>query len=363
MVKPLVILIGAGGSGGHIFPALSIAEACRQLGHTVHWVGTQHGLEARLVPAHEFPLHFLDMQRLRGKGLLAWCKLPWRLWRAWRQASLIIKKLQPAYVLTFGGFVSAPVGLAAWSLKVPYFVHEQNAIIGLTNKLLSYGARKVFAGFPYLASRGFLSFARHKVVYTGNPLRLPLMQREARTPLHQRSPKTLRILVIGGSQGARILNTTLPLALAKCTVARLEVVHQVGNAIEIVRQAYCTHVPNTPVNVVSFIDDMPAAYAWADLVIARSGAMTVAELAMQGVASILVPLKIAVDNHQFANAKYLSDRGAALIVPEEVCTPEKIAGLLDHFFSHPEHIYRMVAIALQHAKTHVVEQILEYLHA
>jgi len=312
------VLIAAGGTGGHVYPALAVAAELRAAGVQVFWLGTRAGLEARAVPASGIPIEHVRVQGLRGKGALAWALAPLHLAVALGQCVRVVARLRPDVVLGMGGFVSGPGGLAAWLLRRPLVVHEQNAVPGLTNRLLGRLAQRVMEAFPG-------SFApRYRATHTGNPVRADitaLAPPEAR--LEGRDGR-LRVLVLGGSQGAQALNEVLPLAVAGLARRQLvDVYHQAGGRhLEQTRAHYAE--AGIEARLVAFIDDMAAAYGWADVVVCRAGAMTVFELAAAGVASILVPYPHAVDDHQTHNARYLSEHGAAVLMPQ----PQLNAGSL-----------------------------------
>ena len=317
-------LIMAGGTGGHVYPALAVAERLRSEGWQVVWLGTRHGLEARVIPHHHIDLRFVRISGLRGKGWLNWALAPFKLLLALVQCLAIIRRIGPQVVLGMGGFAAGPGALAAWLMGKPLLVHEQNAIPGLTNRFLARLAKEVMEAFP----GSFPQCCR--ALHTGNPVR----QRIVDLPppgarLAGRGNEPLRLLVLGGSQGARALNEVVPLALVSFKpIDSVEVRHQVGPAqLEATRQCY--RVAAAPaVELIAFIEDMAAAYGWADLVLCRAGAMTIAELAAAGAASILVPFPFAADDHQTANARYLAERGAAILVPQSELTGARLCGLL-----------------------------------
>ncbi len=312
------VLIMAGGTGGHVFPALAVARELRERSVEVRWLGTKAGIEARLVPAAGIDVEWVRVSGLRGKGVAGWLAAPFKLTRAVRDALAAVKSWNPDVVLGLGGFVSGPGGIAAWLTRRPIVIHEQNAIAGLTNRVLATLARTVAEAFP--GSFG----ARTDVVVTGNPVRREIEAIPApaqRMSGHARP----RLLVFGGSQGAAALNRLVPSAIARLEPAeRPEVLHQTGRGRrDAVAAAYAA--AGVTADVREFIDDMAAAYAWADVAICRSGALTVAELAAAGVASILVPFPAAVDDHQTANARYLASRGAAVLLQESTLTAERLA--------------------------------------
>jgi UDP-N-acetylglucosamine--N-acetylmuramyl-(pentapeptide) pyrophosphoryl-undecaprenol N-acetylglucosamine transferase len=316
------VLILAGGTGGHVYPALAVAEQLRRWGGRVDWLGTATGIEARVVATRGIPLHQVSVAGLRGKGAGAWLAAPVRLARALAQAWRVLASVRPDVVLGMGGFVSGPGGLAAWMQGRPLLVHEQNAVPGLTNRLLARLARVVLEAFPgsFEPRRG----ARH----TGNPVRADL---GALPPPEERlagrgSP--LRLLVLGGSQGARALNEAVPAALALLPErAGVTVWHQAGpSQIDAARAAYAR--AGVEGRVEAYLEDMAAAYAWADLALCRAGAMTLAELCAVGLGAVLVPFPFAVDDHQTRNARFLAERGAARLLPQGELDPARVAAWL-----------------------------------
>jgi UDP-N-acetylglucosamine--N-acetylmuramyl-(pentapeptide) pyrophosphoryl-undecaprenol N-acetylglucosamine transferase len=316
------ILIMAGGTGGHVYPALAVARALQAESRDVVWLGTERGLEARVVPAAGIDIEWVSIRGLRRKGVLALVIAPLQMCWALLQSLAVILRRRPAAVLGMGGFVSGPGGLAAWLTRRPLVIHEQNAAAGLTNRLLARLARVVLQAFP----GSFNSSVPAETV--GNPVREDIA---AVAPPHERyavRQGALRVLVLGGSQGALALNRTVPAALALFDKdLRPLVRHQCGErTLDIARTAYdeC----DVEVELEPFIEDMAAAYAWADLVICRAGALTIAELCAVGVPALFVPYPAAVDDHQTANARPMTEAGAALIVAESELTPEHLAGLL-----------------------------------
>jgi len=320
---PGPVLIMAGGTGGHVFPALALARALEEQSCEVIWLGTRRGIEARLVPAAGIPVEWISISGLRGKGVTALLLAPFRLTRALWESLRVMRRHRPRVVVGLGGFVSGPGGLAAWLSRRPLVIHEQNAVAGLTNRLLSRVADQVLEAFP--SSFGADRRARE----IGNPVRrefFALPAPEARFAVRHGA---LRLLVVGGSQGATRLNAVVPQALAQ-VAARLpiEVRHQAGERwITGARDAYAA--AKIEAEVVPFIDDIAAAYAWADLVVCRSGALTISELAAAGVASILVPFPAAVDDHQTCNAGFLVRQGAAVLLPEHELTAARLAAELE----------------------------------
>ena len=336
------VLIMAGGTGGHIFPALAVAHVLRDRGVHIEWLGTDNGLEARLVPEQHYPINYIEISGMRGKGLKTQVLLPFKLLRAMFQTLSVYRKVKPDVVLGMGGFVTGPGGIVAWLLRKPVVLHEQNAIAGLTNKLLFKFAKKVFAAFPG-------AFAENKkLMIIGNPVRKEIKQLEKPEQRFAKkweniSDMQLNILVIGGSLGAAALNDKLPGALKMIAknkpMKKINVRHQCGEKnLKVTKENYkwlekrsldnTEHEININVDIMPFINDMAANYEWADLVICRSGALTVSEIAAVGVASLLVPFPYAVDDHQTANAAYLANEDAAFLIQQNNLSKEKLIELL-----------------------------------
>lgn len=316
------ILIMAGGTGGHVFPGLAVAAHLQARGEVVCWLGTAHGLEARLVPEAGIPFHTLPVSGLRGKGLGTWLLAPWRVGVALWAALALLMRLKPRAVLGLGGFASGPGGLMAAALGRPLVIHEQNAIAGLTNRWLAGRADLVLEAFPH-------TFAtRHEAMTVGNPVREQILHLPAPAERMAGREGPLRLLVVGGSLGALALNTCVPQAVARLPrEARPLIRHQAGErTVEQARAAY--QAADVEARVDAFIEDMAEAYAWADVVICRSGALTVSELAAAGVASMLVPYPHAVDDHQRTNGRYLADPGAAWLIPQTQFNAEDLAARL-----------------------------------
>ncbi len=312
----------AGGTGGHVYPALAVARALQARSREVVWLGTETGLEARIVPSAGIDIEWISIKGLRRKGVLALLIAPFQIGWALLQSLGVILRRRPAAVLGMGGFVSGPGGVAAWLTRRPLVIHEQNAAAGMTNRLLARLARVVLQAFP----GSFNSRVDAETV--GNPVREDIA---AVVPPHERyvdRKGPLRVLVLGGSQGALALNRTVPAALALLDPeVRPEVRHQCGErTLETAKQAYADN--DVEVELVPFIENMADAYAWADLVICRAGALTVAELCAVGVPALFVPYPAAVDDHQTANAGPMAEAGAAMIIPESELTPEYLAALL-----------------------------------
>ena len=327
MARPVLIM--AGGTGGHVFPALAVAELLRARHRDVEWLGTKRGIESELVPAHGFRLHCIRVSGLRGKGFFSWLLAPFRLVLALIDAFRLLRRVQPEIVLGMGGFASGPGGLAAWLLRRPLVIHEQNSVAGLTNRLLAGIAREVLEAFP----GSFSGRVETRVI--GNPVRpeIASLPEPAKRFADRSGP--LRLLVLGGSQGALVLNETVPQAIALLAEHERPVVrHQAGRAtIERAREAY--EKVGLPVELEAFIDDMAGAYAWADFVICRAGALTIAELAAAGLGSILVPFPSAVDDHQTRNARFLVDADAAVLIPQQALGPGSLAAEIAEMDERP----------------------------
>lgn len=309
------VLIAAGGTGGHVYPALAVADYMRGKNIKVTWIGTEKGLEHRVVPAAGIPLEIISISGLRGKGILNLLLVPIKLIVAVMQVIKIFIRVKPDAVLGMGGFVSGPSGIAAFILRKPLYVHEQNAIPGLTNKVLSYFSTKTMQAFP-----GSLK-TRKDIIVTGNPIRKDISEIVEPEKRMSGRKDSVRLLVVGGSLGAQALNESVPQALSEMTSAFLPSVwHQTGKGkLEVTQDKY--KKVNIEAKVTEFIENMAEAYEWADLVICRAGALTVSELANAGVAAILVPYPYAVDDHQTANAKYLTNVNAAILIQQNDLMP------------------------------------------
>lgn len=335
------VLIMAGGTGGHVFPALACAHEFQSRGYKVHWLGTPRGIENEVVPAAGLPLHLIDVSGLRGKGLVSLLKAPWQLLRSLWQARRVMRQLQPVCVLGLGGYVTGPGGLAAKFAGVPLVIHEQNAVAGTANRSLAPFAARVCEAFPDTFA------ASDKRRTTGNPVRTELFLETPRDSLANRRP---RLLILGGSLGAEPLNKLLPDALAQVSEElRPEVFHQAGKQhADITRERYAA--AGVTAQVAPFIKDMASAYAWADLVICRAGALTVCELAAAGLPSFLVPLPHAIDDHQTHNAEYLAKEGAAVLLPQAKTDAVALAAQLTEVMMQPEKLKAMGAIARRLAR-------------
>jgi UDP-N-acetylglucosamine--N-acetylmuramyl-(pentapeptide) pyrophosphoryl-undecaprenol N-acetylglucosamine transferase len=354
------ILIAAGGTGGHIFPALAIARALRERDIPVQWVGSPGGMEATVVPEASFDLHTIKVTALRGRGLRARLRSVVNVVRALVLSAGLIRRVKPRAVLGMGGYVSGPVCLAARLCGKRLLVHEQNAVSGYTNRILKRFANRVLEAVP-----GTFAPASD-VVHTGNPVRREILaiddpQQRLGARLSGSSDEAIRLLVLGGSQGAQKLNETVPAALQAVPV-KLEIRHQAGASRQAQTQQLYQNATHQS-SVVQFIDEMAEAYGWADLVICRAGAMTVAELAAAGVASILVPFPYAVDDHQTANARHLERAGAAVIMQESEMNDARLAELVSQLCGDRPALLQMALaarkLACGDATQRIVNELLE----
>lgn len=344
------VLIMAGGTGGHVFPALACAREFEARGYTVHWLGTPRGIENELVEPAGFTLHRINVTGLRGKGKLSLLKAPFVLLKALFQARKIIRQLKPVCVLGFGGYVTGPGGLAAKTCGVPVIIHEQNAVAGTANRLLVPMTSRVCEAFPQTFA------ASDKLRTTGNPVRPELFTLAPRAALEGRKA---RLLVLGGSLGAEPLNKLLPEALTNVAAElRPEVFHQAGKKHdEITAQRYTA--AGVEADVQPFIKDMAHAYGWADLVVCRAGALTVSELAAAGLPSLLVPLPHAIDDHQSRNADFLAREGAAFLMPQATTGAAELAARLTEVLMQPERLNSMAANARRLAKPDATRNVVD----
>ncbi len=333
------ILIMAGGTGGHVYPALAVARALQAESREIVWLGTARGLEARIVPEAGIDMEWISVKGLRRKGLLALIVAPFQLAWALMQSLGVIRRRRPAAVLGMGGFASGPGGVAAWLTRRPLIIHEQNAAAGMTNRLLARFARVVLQAFP----GSFNSDVSAMTV--GNPVREDIASIALPAARYSGRKGPLRLLVLGGSQGALALNRTVPAALAALPDAMRPVVrHQCGErTLIIARSTY--ESSQVDVELLPYIEDMAEVYAWADLVVCRAGALTVAELCAAGLPAIFVPYPGAVDDHQTANARPMADAGAAVIVQEPDLTPESLAALLREWLQTRDALAEKATIA------------------
>lgn len=346
-----VALVMAGGTGGHIFPGLALAQALRERGWRVHWLGgagtpTQPSMESRLVPLQGFPFASVDFSGVRGKGWLRLVLLPWHLLRAAWQSLGVLRRVKPDVVLGFGGYITLPAGLMCALLGIPLVLHEQNSVAGLANKVLAKVARRVFSAFPGVLKKG---------LWVGNPLRATFLKVPEPALRFAARSGPLQVLVLGGSLGAKALNEIVPQALALLApAARVQVRHQSGAAqFDALRANYA--VAGVQAELTPFIDDTAQALAQADLVICRAGASTVTEIAAVGAAALLVPFPFAVDDHQTSNARFLVDQGAGWLQPQRDLSPAWLAEFLQKI-DRPALLERAQA-AKKIQKLEAVEQI------
>lgn len=341
------VMILAGGTGGHIFPGLAVAHALRARGVPVTWLGASGGMEMRLVPPHGIEIDTIAVAGLRGKGIATLLLAPLRVLNAIRAARRILQRRKPRAVISFGGYAAGPGGIAAKLGGVPLIVHEQNRAPGMTNRVLAKFSRRVLTGFPG-------SFANEEVV--GNPVRAEISN--IASPADRLSDRAgaLRLLVLGGSQGARALNHAVPTALAALHGVAFDVRHQCGEKLrDEAQRAYVE--ADVTASVEPFIADMAAAYAWADLVICRAGALTLAEVCATGIGSVLVPFPQAVDDHQTKNAQFLVERGAAVLLTQDEQLAERLCDVLSDLAAAPEKRMAMAAAARTLAMPNAAERV------
>ncbi|RBP33689.1 UDP-N-acetylglucosamine-N-acetylmuramylpentapeptide N-acetylglucosamine transferase [Marinobacter pelagius] len=354
MTESRRFLMMAGGTGGHVFPALATARALEARGHEVYWLGATGGMEQRLIGDTDIPLSLIHISGLRGKGKLALLLAPFRLMRALGEAFTVVRRIRPDCVVGMGGFVTGPGGVAAWLTRTPLVIHEQNAIAGMTNRILVRFAQTVLEAFPG-------SFGADVVTRcTGNPVRQDLASLpEPETRMADRSGQ-LRVLVVGGSLGARVFNQQLPEALALIPESdRPEVRHQCGEKnLDEAKAAY--EAQGVSASIEPFIRDMAEAYNWADVVICRSGALTVSELCAAGIGAVLVPFPHAVDDHQTANAKQMVDAKAAVLIPQPKLTPAILAETLQDLAKDRTRVMNMAKAARTLARPDATERVVNY---
>jgi len=347
------VLIMAGGTGGHVFPALALARLLRARSYEVVWLGTRRGLEARVVPQNNLPIEWLSVGGLRGKGITTLLAAPFRLAHALYQALRVMRRHRPIVVVGLGGFVTGPGGVAAWLTRAPLIIHEQNAIAGFTNRRLAPLSREVLEAFPNSFDAGTKARA------IGNPVRAEIFAIPPPAQRFAQRSGAIRVLVIGGSLGAMKLNATVPFAVARLAGGiDLEVRHQAGEKwIENAKKNYAD--ANVRADVRPFIEDMAEAYAWADLVICRAGALTISELAAAGVGAILVPFPAAVDDHQTHNAQYLVQENAAVLIHDRDVTPERLATELQRLCEGRGKLLAMAERARLLAKPDAAEELFQ----
>ncbi|MBU2870219.1 undecaprenyldiphospho-muramoylpentapeptide beta-N-acetylglucosaminyltransferase [Colwellia sp. E2M01] len=356
-VKSPTLLVMAGGTGGHIFPGIAVADELKAQGWNIHWLGTADRMEANIVPAHGYDISFLNISGLRGKKLVSMFSVPIKLIRSVQQARRVIKQVKPDVVLGMGGYASAPGGFAAWLMRVPLIIHEQNAAAGLSNRLLARIANKVCCAFP----NAFASNIEAEVV--GNPLRSSIGKKSTIEQNAEKtiSPVTKNILVVGGSLGAQVLNNVIPESFKGLLIRNKNYClwHQTGagNQQAVSANYELADIEQGKVKVSEFIHDMAAAYEWADLVICRAGALTVSELAMAATPAIFVPLPHAVDDHQTKNALYLVERSAAKLLPQSELNKESVITLITELFEQPEVLVNMAKASFEAANRDASTQV------
>ena len=360
-VSDRAILIMAGGTGGHVYPALAVAARLKEKGFSLCWLGTGRGLEAKLAPEHGYPLAKINISAIRGKGVWRLLLTPPMLLIALWQALMILRRVRPVAALGMGGFASGPGGVAAWLLRVPLLIHEQNAVAGLTNRLLAPLAVAVLAAFPAAFQGRFGGKNGRQPIICGNPVRPAIAGLPGPAARFAgRDPESPRILILGGSLGARRLNEALPEALAAIRAdCAPQIRHQCGpRHLAATRAAYQSR--RLEAGISAFIEDMAGAYAWADLVVCRAGALTISELAAVGVGAVLIPFPHAVDDHQTENARQLTAAGAALLLPEAELNPARLATLLRTLFAAPERLRQMAGKARALARPEAAERVARY---
>lgn len=339
------LLVMAGGTGGHIFPALAVADVLRDAGWDVLWLGNPDGMEARLVPQHGYAMRWLNFGALRGKGMLRKLLLPWNLLKGFAQAVSVLREVRPTVVLGMGGYVTFPAGMMAALLGYPLVIHEQNSIAGLANRVLAKVANRVLTGFPN---------ALPNSEWVGNPVRAAITQQVDPQTRFAGREGALRLLVVGGSLGAQALNEIVPQGLAQLPLnERPIVVHQAGERHLHALQANYAKA-GVAAECVAFIDDMASSYANADVVICRAGALTVAEVACVGLPALFIPYPFAVDDHQTSNAAFLVKEGGAECVAQSELSPAHIVKLVRH---SRQELARMAALARQQAKPEASQRV------
>lgn len=336
------LLVMAGGTGGHIFPGLAVADLLHSQGWDIHWLGTKDRMEAELIPQRGYPISFINIGGVRNKNKRTLFKAPFKLiyslWQSWQ----VLREINPDVVLGMGGYASGPGGVAAWLLRKPLVLHEQNAVAGMTNRYLSKIASTVLSAFP----GAFKTKVNYQVV--GNPLRSNIIALEQVPP--ENPSQTKKVLVVGGSLGAQVLNEVVPQAMKQIRVQNIQVWHQTGkNNQQKVLESYQNYgLVQDNIKVTEFIEDMSAAYQWADVVVCRAGALTVSELAMAAKPAIFVPLPHAVDDHQTKNANYLVERNAARLIPQAEFSGTSLAQMLNSLF-HSDTVLQNMARAAHDA--------------
>ncbi len=360
------IIIAGGGTGGHLFPGLAVAEELRSRGAQVSFVGTERGIEARIIPQHQYPLYFLDIVGLKRQGFVGTFKSLWKLPKALLEARRLLRKLKPSAVLGVGGYASGPMVFQAARSRIPTAILEQNSIPGLTNRVLSRFVDQIFTSFPQTTS----AFPPKKIHLVGNPVRASL---DPSLRIPKEPHQSLRLLVLGGSQGARAINELVPKAIAllqeQDPSLALSVVHQTGSTDEErVRLAYQEVArtnpqedPSLSIQATAFIQDMAKAYAHCDLVLSRAGATTLSEITAMGLPSLLIPFPAAADDHQTHNARFLEAAGAAMLLAQAQTTPERLAQILAHLCKNPNELSAMAQKSKTLGRPHATQVIADWL--
>ncbi len=351
------LLIMAGGTGGHIFPGLAVADALAEQGWNIHWLGTEKRMEAQLVPQNGYAISFINIAGVRNKDWLTLLKTPFYLIQSVLQSIKVIREVNPEVVLGMGGYASAPGGFATWLLGKPLVLHEQNAVAGLSNRFLARLATRVLSAFP----EAFKKSIDYQVI--GNPLRHDIINSEINVSENPASTK--KVLVVGGSLGAKILNETVPRAMNQIKVQNIQVWHQTGKGNQAsVQQSYQNYgLRNDNIKVTEFIENMAEAYQWADVVVCRAGALTVSELAMVAKPAIFIPLPHAVDDHQTKNAMYLVSRGAAKLIAQQDFTGTSLAQMLNSLFSSDSVLQQMSKAAHDAAHADATSQVVKVIQS
>ncbi len=353
MIKSRLVIM-AGGTGGHVFPALAVARELMAKGWEVHWLGTKRGMETQIVPKAGIPLHYITVKGVRRNGFWAFVLSPFQIGWAIIQSLFHLFRLQPTLVLGMGGFVAGPGGIAAWLLRKPFIIHEQNSIAGLTNRWLSKIATRTLEAFPKTFK------PEVKAIYTGNPVRAELLTQALPQDRFKGRQGPLRLLVLGGSRGARALNELCPAAISLMPIdKRPEIWHQSGEKLLLAATTLYDE-KRISARVEPFIEEMVEAYTWADLVLCRAGALTIAELTAVGVGSLLVPHPFVVDDHQTTNGAFLMASKAAIVIQQAVLTPQKLADILTAFSEDPVQLTEMATAAYALAKRDALERVVAY---
>ena len=354
-INSMRVMIMAGGTGGHVFPALAVAKILQQQQVCIAWLGTRKGIESELIPQEGIELHYLNVEGLRGRGLLALLRAPFKLLASIIQACSALKQFNPSVVLGMGGFVSGPGAVAAKLKGIPLVIHEQNSVAGTTNKLSAKIATRVMQGFPNTFVQG---------EHCGNPVRKEIAAIKPPVERFANRQGTMRLLVLGGSRGALAINQLIPEALAKIDPQqRPEVLHQVGaqhlQKTQALYRDLDLEIDSDTIQIVPFIDRMEEAYKWADFVICRSGALTVAELTAVGLGAILIPFPFAIDDHQTTNGQWLVNAEAALLMQQKEITAHKLADHIARLGNNPEQRLAMANNARSLAKNGAAERVSE----